>query len=131
MTGLAPEGCLIVGVDLKKDARKLIRAYNDVAGVTAAFTRNLFARMNRELRTDVPPGAIEHVAFYDSDRERIEIYAQARQELLERDLTLKPGEPRPEALVDAEAEREVVAQRVLAIDQEPLRIREALGVAVP
>ncbi len=78
---LSPGDHFLVGLDLVKKPAALEAAYNDAAGVTAAFTRNLFARMNRELRTDVPPGAIEHVAFYDSDRERIEIYAQARQEL--------------------------------------------------
>jgi iron(II)-dependent oxidoreductase len=78
---LSPGDHFLVGLDLVKRPAALEAAYNDAAGVTAAFTRNLFARMNRELLTDVPPGAIEHVAFYDSDRERIEIYAQARQEL--------------------------------------------------
>ena len=52
---LAPGGRLIVGVDLKKDARKLVRAYNDAAGVTAAFNLNLLARINRELGGDVRP----------------------------------------------------------------------------
>jgi gamma-glutamyl hercynylcysteine S-oxide synthase len=72
----------LIGLDLVKKPAALEAAYNDAAGVTAAFTRNLFARMNRELLTDIPPGAIQHVAFYDSDRERIEIYAEARHELL-------------------------------------------------
>ena len=49
--------------------------------MTAAFTRNLFARMNRELGTDVPTDAIDHVAYYDAERERIEIFAEARREL--------------------------------------------------
>ena len=46
---LSPGGRLIVGVDLKKDARKLVLAYNDSAGVTAAFNLNLLARINREI----------------------------------------------------------------------------------
>ena len=46
---LSPGGRLIVGVDLKKDARRLVLAYNDAAGVTAAFNLNLLARINREL----------------------------------------------------------------------------------
>ncbi len=72
----------LIGLDLVKKPAALEAAYNDAAGVTAAFTRNLFARMNRELLTDISPGAIDHVAFYDSGRERIEIYAEARHELL-------------------------------------------------
>ena len=42
-------GRLIVGVDLKKDTRKLVLAYNDAAGVTAAFNLNLLERINREI----------------------------------------------------------------------------------
>jgi iron(II)-dependent oxidoreductase len=72
----------LIGLDLVKKPGELEAAYNDAAGVTAAFTRNLFARMNRELLTDISLDAIEHVAFYDSARERIEIYAEARRELL-------------------------------------------------
>lgn len=79
---LSPGDHFLIGLDLVKKPAALEAAYNDAAGVTAAFTRNLFARMNRELLTDISPGAIGHVAFYDSDRERIEIYAEARHELL-------------------------------------------------
>lgn len=71
----------LVGLDLVKNPAEIEAAYNDAAGVTAAFTKNLFRRMNRELETDIPEGAIQHVAFYDSDRERIEIFAEALQEL--------------------------------------------------
>jgi iron(II)-dependent oxidoreductase len=67
-------------VDLVKDPARIEAAYRDAAGVTAAFTRNLFARMNRELQTQIPPAAIEHVAYYDAERERVEIFAQALQE---------------------------------------------------
>ena len=49
---LAPAGHLIIGADLKKDARRLVLAYNDAAGVTAAFNLNLLARINRELGGD-------------------------------------------------------------------------------
>ena len=79
---LAPGDHFLVGLDLVKDPEILEAAYNDAAGVTAAFTRNLFARMNRELQTDIPADAVEHVAFYDPDRERIEIFAEARREVL-------------------------------------------------
>lgn len=69
----------LVGLDLVKDPACIEAAYNDAAGVTAAFTRNLFARMNRELGTCIPESAIEHVAYYDTERERVEIFAQALQ----------------------------------------------------
>jgi len=74
---LSPGDHFLVGVDLVKDAARLEAAYDDAAGVTAAFTRNLFARMNRELGTDVPLDAVRHVAYYDVERERVEIFAEA------------------------------------------------------
>ncbi len=77
---LSPGDHFLVGLDLVKNPARIEAAYNDAAGVTAAFTRNLFARMNRELHTRIPESAIEHVAYYDTERERIEIFAQALQE---------------------------------------------------
>jgi iron(II)-dependent oxidoreductase len=80
-SALLPGDHFLVGVDLVKSAARIEAAYNDAAGVTAAFTRNLFARMNRELGTSIPDSAVEHVAYYDAERERVEIFAEARQEL--------------------------------------------------
>jgi dimethylhistidine N-methyltransferase len=71
---LSPGGRLIVGVDLKKDARKLVLAYNDSAGVTAAFNLNLLARINRELDGNFDLANFSHHAFYNSDRRRIEMH---------------------------------------------------------
>lgn len=70
---LSPEGKLIVGVDLKKDARKLIRAYNDAAGVTAAFNLNLLARINRELEGSFHLDGFRHEAIYDPREGRVEM----------------------------------------------------------
>ena len=70
---MRPGDFLLLGVDLVKDASLLEAAYNDRAGVTAKFTRNLFARMNRELGCAIDTDAIEHVARYSADREQIEI----------------------------------------------------------
>jgi iron(II)-dependent oxidoreductase len=67
---------LLLGIDLVKDVRTLEAAYNDDAGWSAAFTKNLFARMNRELGQRLDLGAIEHVAYYDGLLDRIEIYAR-------------------------------------------------------
>lgn len=71
---LAPEGRLIVGVDLKKDARTLVAAYADRAGVTAAFNLNLIARINRELAAAIEPGTFRHEALYNARRGRIEMH---------------------------------------------------------
>jgi len=77
---LAPGDHFLIGVDLVKSPAALEAAYDDAAGITAAFTRNLFARMNRELSANIPLDAVRHVAFYDSDHERIEIFAEATRE---------------------------------------------------
>jgi len=74
--GLGPTDRFLLGVDLVKDPAVLEAAYDDAAGVTARFTKNLFARMNRELGTALDLDAIEHVAFWDAQRERIEIHAR-------------------------------------------------------
>ncbi len=74
---LLPGDHFLVGVDLVKDPARIEAAYNDRAGVTEAFTKNLFTRMNRELNTRIPESAIRHVAYYDTERERVEIFAEA------------------------------------------------------
>jgi dimethylhistidine N-methyltransferase len=65
---------MLVGVDLKKDANVLHRAYNDRRGVTAAFNLNLLARINRELGADFDPRRFSHYAFYNAALGRIEMH---------------------------------------------------------
>jgi L-histidine Nalpha-methyltransferase len=67
-------GAFLVGVDLKKDPRVLERAYDDAAGVTAAFNRNLLARMNRELDADFDLRRFSHRAVWAEAAGRVEIY---------------------------------------------------------
>jgi len=67
-------GALLVGVDLKKDARLLHAAYNDARGVTAAFNLNLLARINRDLGGDFGPHRFRHYAFYNATLGRIEMH---------------------------------------------------------
>jgi len=71
---LGDDGALVVGVDLKKDPQRLHDAYNDSAGVTAAFTLNLLRRMNRELNGTFDLDGFAHEAFYNQREGRIEIY---------------------------------------------------------
>jgi dimethylhistidine N-methyltransferase len=75
---LAPEGRLIVGVDLKKDVDVIERAYNDGAGVTARFNLNLLARINREIAAVLDLDAFEHRAFYNRREGRIEMHLVSR-----------------------------------------------------
>lgn len=74
---LADGGWLIVGVDTKKPVDVLERAYNDAAGVTAAFNRNLLVRIRDELDGDVDPDCFEHQAFYDPSQGRIEMHLKS------------------------------------------------------
>lgn len=76
---LSPGDFFLLGVDLVKDDSIIEPAYNDSAGVTADFTRNLFARMNRELSSDIDLSAIEHIARYNPTNEQVEIYAHFAQ----------------------------------------------------
>jgi L-histidine Nalpha-methyltransferase len=62
---LAPGDAFLVGVDLVKDVARLEAAYNDSAGVTAEFNRNILRVLNTRLGADFDPEAFEHVAFYD------------------------------------------------------------------
>jgi len=72
-------GGLLIGVDLVKDPAVLHAAYNDAAGVTAAFNRNLLVRANRELQTDFVPEQFAHYAFYEPRAQRIEMHLVSRQ----------------------------------------------------
>ena len=67
-------GFLLIGVDLKKDQAMLEAAYDDAAGVTAAFNLNLLARINRELDADFDLAFWRHHAFYNADLGRIEMH---------------------------------------------------------
>ena len=66
----------LLGIDLLKDSRILEAAYNDAAGITASFTKNYFARMNRELGACLDLQHIRHVAFFNPEKNRMEIYAE-------------------------------------------------------
>jgi dimethylhistidine N-methyltransferase len=74
---LAPGGRLIVGADLKKDARRLHMAYNDAQGVTAAFNLNLLVRINRELAGTFDLDAFRHEAIYNPREGRIEMHLRS------------------------------------------------------
>jgi dimethylhistidine N-methyltransferase len=70
-------GALLIGVDLKKDKRVLDAAYDDAAGVTAAFNLNLLARINRELGGDFQLRRFRHRAFYDERKGWIEMHIES------------------------------------------------------
>ena len=112
---MPPGNHLLLGVDLVKDPALLHAAYNDAAGVTARFTRNLFARMNRELDAGLDVDRIEHVARWNAEWQRIEIFGRFRstQRLairpLDLELTILEGEQ-----VMTEVSRKFVLPRLTA-----------------
>lgn len=77
---LSPGDALLLGTDLVKDEDVLVRAYDDAAGVTAAFNKNVLTVVNRELGADFDPGAFDHVALWDAGNEWIEMRLRSRTE---------------------------------------------------
>jgi L-histidine N-alpha-methyltransferase len=75
---LSPGDALLLGTDLVKDEEVLVRAYDDAAGVTAAFNKNVLTVINRELGADFEPGAFDHVALWDAGHEWIEMRLRSR-----------------------------------------------------
>ena len=72
------DGGLLLGIDLRKDVSVLEAAYNDSAGVTAAFNLNLLERLNREFEADFRPQQFLHRAHYNARRGRIEMHLYSR-----------------------------------------------------
>lgn len=77
---LGDGGRLIIGADLKKDVRRLLAAYDDAAGITAAFNLNLLHRANRELHADFDVDRFAHAASYDMRHGRIDMHLVSQAE---------------------------------------------------
>jgi L-histidine N-alpha-methyltransferase len=76
---MGPDDALLLGADLVKDAGRLVRAYDDAAGVTADFNRNVLRVINRELEADFEPDQFKHVAVWDAQNEWIEMRLRSRR----------------------------------------------------
>ena len=76
---LGPDDRLLLGTDLVKDPAVIEAAYDDSAGVTAEFNRNVLHVINRELEADFMPDAFDHVAFFDRRHEWVEMRLRARR----------------------------------------------------
>jgi L-histidine Nalpha-methyltransferase len=74
---MQPGDTLLLGTDLVKDTGRLVRAYDDSAGVTARFNLNVLAVVNRELGADFDVDAFRHVARWNPDEERIEMWLRS------------------------------------------------------
>ena len=75
---VGPFGKAIIGVDLKKDVSRLLRAYDDREGVTAAFNLNLLTRINRELDGDFPIDGFRHEARWNEADSAVEMHLISR-----------------------------------------------------
>ena len=97
-TQLQPGDALLLGTDMAKDIAPLLAAYNDRAGVTAEFNKNILARLNRELEANFDLDAFEHRAIWNASQSRIEMHLDSKcnqmvhVELLHRNFGFKRGE---------------------------------------
>jgi dimethylhistidine N-methyltransferase len=74
---LGPGAEMLIGADVKKDKAILDAAYNDAQGLNAAFNLNLLHRIGRELDSDIAIDDFAHVAFYNPDEGRVELYIKS------------------------------------------------------
>jgi dimethylhistidine N-methyltransferase len=93
---LAHGGRLLIGIDLRKDVARLEAAYDDAAGVTAAFNLNILARANRDLGANFDIEAFAHQAKFNDAESRIEIHIVSKQaqqvDVCGKTFTFKEGE---------------------------------------
>jgi L-histidine N-alpha-methyltransferase len=76
---MGPTDRFLMGVDLRKDVRRIEAAYNDAQGVTAAFNRNMLLVLNHELGSNFDPTTFDHLAFYEPVTHRIEMHLVSQQ----------------------------------------------------
>lgn len=76
---MRPADRLLIGFDMLKSKKTLEAAYNDSRGVTSAFNKNVLHVLNRELKADFDSSHFNHVAFFNEDKERVEMHLQANR----------------------------------------------------
>ncbi len=114
---LAPGDSLLLGTDLVKDPARLVAAYDDAAGVTAEFNRNVLRVLARVLDADVDPDTFAHVALWDAENEWVEMRLRSRREQVVRVLDLQVPFAKGEELrteISAKFRRERVADELAA-----------------
>lgn len=73
------EGAALIGVDLRKDSLRLLKAYNDSSGATERFELHVLERLNREMKADFDLGAFQYLGIYDAPLGRVEMYLFSRK----------------------------------------------------
>ena len=76
-TTIGDDGLMLIGVDLQKNRDALLKAYNDAAGVTSEFNKNILTRINRELAGNFNLNEFEHVAKYSEEHHRVEMHLKS------------------------------------------------------
>jgi L-histidine N-alpha-methyltransferase len=76
---MTAEDRFLIGLDMIKPKTILEAAYNDTQGVTSAFNKNVLQVINRELHADFDPSVFEHLAFFNEDKEQVEMHLEANQ----------------------------------------------------
>lgn len=95
---LQPGDALLLGTDMVKDVAPLLLAYNDAAGITARFNKNILARLNRALGADFALESFTHRAIWNADRSRMEMHLDSKRSqtvqvpALDRSFQFKRGE---------------------------------------
>ncbi len=113
-TACSPGDHFLLGADLLKDRERLVRAYDDSAGVTAAFNKNVLHVLARELDADIDVEAFDHVARFDEEHQRMEMRLRSRRAqrvhlgALDLDWDLAAGE---EVLTETSAKFEITGLR--------------------
>ena len=114
VASMAAGDTFLVGTDLVKDHRRLVAAYDDAAGVTAAFNRNVLTVLNHEFGAQFDPELFDHVAAYDEGHEWIEMRLRSRvaQRVAVRDLALAvPFEAGEDLLTEVSAKFRIAGLR--------------------
>ena len=75
--GMSKEDSFLLGADLRKDEPRLLAAYDDAAGVTAEFSKNVLHRINREFNADFDLDGFRHLALWNPDASRMELYLES------------------------------------------------------
>ncbi len=76
-TTIGDDGLMLIGVDLQKNRDTLLKAYNDAAGVTSEFNKNILTRINKELAGNFNLNEFEHVAKYNEEHHRVEMHLKS------------------------------------------------------
>jgi dimethylhistidine N-methyltransferase len=116
-SALRPGDGLLLGADLRKSRETIEAAYNDALGLTAAFSRNLLVRINRDLNADFDLKQFYHRAFFNEEQSRIEIHLVSR---VKQTINIRGAESQPAFQVEFQAGETIHTENSYKYDLEAL-----------